>query len=192
MISAAISRRQSFLTLAAGAMVPAAAAARAQPLCASGLVILTVGVLVEAPNRGPFDPERDRLFNTNNIRFQKARAYNAGELAAFPQHSVTAHHFARDMAGKGPLLHDVLAAAAPDAAAKTARLFALDGYAAEIALPDVKSQRWILAMETDDRHLAIGDLGPLFAMRQLGAAEKETEEEEAKWVYALYYIELMP
>jgi len=192
MISTAISRRQSFLTLAAGAMLPAVAPACAEPVSAPGLVILTVGGLIEAPNRGPFDPERDRLFNTNNISFERARAYNAGELAALPKHSVTAHHFGREMAGKGPLLHDVLATAAPDAAAKTARLFALDGYAAEIALPDIKSQRWILAVETDDRPLAIGDLGPLFAMRQLGGAERETEEEEAKWVYALYYIELMP
>ncbi len=192
MISATLSRRRSLLTLAAGAVLPAIAPARAEPACSAGQVILTVGGLVEAPNRGSLDPERDRLFHTNNISFQKARAFSAGSLAALPQHSVTAHHFGREIAGKGPLLHEILAAAAPHAAAKTARLSALDGYAAELALSDVKSQQWIAAMETDGKPHAIGDLGPLFAMRQLGPGERETQEEEAKWVYALYYIEVMP
>ncbi len=192
MISRTLTRRRSFLTFAAGAMAGSIAPARAEPVCAAGLAILTVGALIEAPDREPFDPERDRLFNTNNISFQKARAYSASSLAALPQHSVTAYHFGREMIGKGPRLNDVLESAAPDAAAKTARLSALDGYAAEIALADVKSQQWILATEIDGRPLAIGDLGPLFAMRQLGPGEKKTEEEEAKWVYSLYYIELMP
>ena len=96
------------------------------------------------------------------------------------------------MAASGPLLHDVLAVAAPEAAAKTARLSALDGFAAEIALSDVEGQQWILAMEDNGQGLAIGALGPLYAMRQLGPDEKKTEEEEAKWVHSLYYIELMP
>ncbi|MFY9643098.1 MAG: molybdopterin-dependent oxidoreductase [Rhodomicrobium sp.] len=191
MVCVTLTRRQSFLTLAAGAL-PAIAPARAEPVCADGLVVLTAGGLIEASNRGPFDPGRDRLFNTNNISFQKARSFSAGSLAALPQHSVTAYHFGREMAGKGPLLDDILAAAAPEAAAKTVRLSALDGYAAELALSDVKSRQWILAMETDGKPLSIGDLGPLFAMRQLAPGERETEEEEAKWVYSLYYIEVMP
>lgn len=185
-------RRRSLLGLAAGMMLPSATAARAEEAQAGGLAILTVGGLVGAPNRGSFDPQRDRLFNTNNISFQKAREFSVSSLAPLPEHSVKANHFGRDMAGKGPLLQDILAAAAPDPAAKTARLSALDGYAAEIPLSDVKSQQWILAMEVDGKPVAIGGLGPLFSMRQLPPGEKETEEEEAKWVYALYYIELMP
>ncbi len=193
MISAPILRRRSVLGLAAGAMLPALTPARAaSPACAGWLTILTVGGLVGAPNREPFDPERDRLFNHNNINFQKARAFSAGELAGLPQKTVTANSYGRDMAASGPLLHDVLAVAAPEAAAKTARLSALDGFAAEIALSDVEGQQWILAMEDNGQGLAIGALGPLYAMRQLGPDEKKTEEEEAKWVHSLYYIELMP
>ena len=193
MISAPILRRRSVLGLAAGAMLPALTPARAAgPACAGWLTILTVGGLVGAPNREPFDPERDRLFNHNNINFQKARAFSAGELAGLPQKTVTANSYGRDMAASGPLLHDVLAVAAPEAAAKTARLSALDGFAAEIALSDVEGQQWILAMEDNGQGLAIGALGPLYAMRQLGPDEKKTEEEEAKWVHSLYYIELMP
>ncbi len=193
MISAPILRRRSVLGLAAGAMLPALTPARAAgPACAGWLTILTVGGLVGAPNREPFDPERDRLFNHNNLSFQKARAFSAGELAGLPQKTVTANSYGRDMAASGPLLHDVLAVAAPEAAAKTARLSALDGFAAEIALSDVEGQQWILAMEDNGQGLAIGALGPLYAMRQLGPDEKKTEEEEAKWVHSLYYIELMP
>ncbi len=193
MISAPILRRRSVLGLAAGAMLPALTPARAAgPACAGWLTILTVGGLVGAPNRGPFDPERDRLFNHNNINFQKARAFSAGELAGLPKKTVTANSYGRDMVASGPLLQDVLAVAAPEAAAKTARLSALDGFAAEIALSDVEGQQWILAMEDNGQGLAIGALGPLYAMRQLGPDEKKTEEEEAKWVHSLYYIELMP
>ncbi len=190
MVSMPILRRRSVLGLAAGAMLPTAMPASAAPSCAGWITILTVGGLVGAPNRGPLDPERDRLFNHNNISFQKARAFSAAELAGLPQTAVTANKFGKDMAASGPLLADVLSAVAPGATAKTARLSALDGYAAEIALSDVKDQQWILAMEANGQGFAIGEFGPLFAMRQLPSGEARTEEEDAKWVYALYYIEL--
>lgn len=147
--------------------------------------------MVGAPNRGPLDPDRDRLLNHNNLTFQKARVFTASELAGLPQKTVTANSYGHDMVASGPLLHDVLAAASPEAAAKTARLSALDGYAAEIPLADVAAQQWILAMEDNGQGFAIGQFGPLYAMRQLGPDEKKTEDEEAKWVHSLYYIELV-
>ena len=193
MISAPGLRRRSVLGLAAaGAMLPAFASARAAGTsCAGWLTILTVGGLVGAANRGPFDPERDRFFNHNNLSFQKARTISASQLAGLPQKTVTANNYGHDMAAGGPLLHDVLALAAPEASAKAARLCALDGYAAEIALSDVESQQWILAMEENGQGFAIGQFGPLYAMRQLGPDEKKTEEEEMKWVHSLFYIELI-
>lgn len=192
MISMQVSRRKGLLALAAGAMLPSAAVARAEPVCAGGPLILTVGGLVGAPNRGPLEPERDRLFKTNNIEFQKARSFSANELSSFAQETVSAVNYGLKMVGKGPLLKDVIAAASPEAAAKTARLSALDGYAAEIPLSEVESQRWILATEADARPFMIGDFGPLYAMRQLNPPENKPGEEEAKWVHSLYYIELMP
>jgi len=188
----ALSRRRSLLTFAAGALMPAIASLRAEPACAGRPLILTVGGLVEAPNRGPLDPERDRLFHTNNLSFEKARVFGAAELAGFPPQTVAAVNYGREVLAKGPLLQDVLAAASPAAAAKTARLSALDGYAAEIPLSEVKSQRWILAMEANGQPFAIGDFGPLYAMRALGPGENKTADEEAKWVHSIYYIELMP
>jgi hypothetical protein len=194
MISGPILRRRSVLGLAAGAMLPAAVtpAFAAGPACAGWLRILTVGGLVGAPNRGALDPESDRLFNHYNISFPKARVFSAGELAGLPRKTVTGNSYGRDLVASGPLLQEVLALAAPDATAKTARLTALDGYNIEIALSDIEGQQWILAMEDNGQGFAIGGLGPLYAMRQLGAEEKKTEEEEAKWVHSLFYIELIP
>ncbi|MGO8955277.1 MAG: hypothetical protein ACLPWS_18185 [Rhodomicrobium sp.] len=191
MISMPLSRRRSLFGLAAGAMLPNLAPALAKPACADGLVILTVGGLTGAPNRGALDPKRDRLFDHNNLSFQKARTFNASELLGLPRRTVKAINYGIEMQGRGPLLHDVLAAAKPAATAKTARLSALDGYAADLPLTDVLSQQWILAAEADGQAFAIGNFGPLYAMRQLAPDEKKTEEEEAKWVHSVYYIELM-
>ena len=192
MISTRLSRRQSLLGAAAGAALAPFTPARAAAGAQGGPVILTVGGLVDAANRGPSDPKRDRFFNHNNLSFQKARSFSAGELADLPPQAVNAEFYGTHALTKGPCLQDILSAAQPGGTAKTARLFALDGYAAEIALADIQSQSWVLAMEADGSAFAIGDLGPLFAMRQLGPDEKKTAEEEAKWVHSLYYIELAP
>jgi len=190
MSSMLLSRRRSLTALAAGALLPAIPPARAGTACAEGLAILTVGGLIEAPNRGAFNPERDRFFNHNNLSFNKARSFTAGSLSALPHQTVSAINYGIEMLCKGPLLADVLAAASPSAASKTVRLSALDGYGAELPLADVKSQGWILAMESDGQPFAIGNFGPLYSMRPLAPGEKKTEE-EARWVHSLYYIELM-
>jgi hypothetical protein len=191
MISICLSRRASLAALAAGAALPAFGA-RANPATQGGPIILTIGGLVGASNREPFDAKRDRFFDHNNLSFRAARTYTAGELAGFPQLTVNGEAYGMAIAGKGPRLHDVLEAASPAGTAKIARLSALDGYAAEIALADIQSQQWILAMEAGGRPFALGDFGPLYAMRQLAPTEKKSEEEAAKWVHSLYYIELMP
>ncbi len=85
----------------------------------------------------------------------------------------------------------MLAAAKPASEAKTARLSALDGYAAEIPLATVDKDGWVLAVEAGGNAFGIGDFGPLYTVRPL-AGEKRTDEEDAKWVFSLYYIELMP
>jgi hypothetical protein len=186
-----LSRRSTLFALAAGSIFPALASARAEHACGEGLVILTVGGLAGASNRKPFDANRDRFFDHNNLNFQQARTFSSAELAALPQSTVEAHVYGSGIVAKGPSLREILAAASPLSTAKTARLSALDGYAAEIALDEIQSQRWILATEADGKPFAIGDFGPLYAMRQLPAGEPETEEESNKWVHSLYYIELM-
>ncbi len=192
MNSILLSRRHSLLGLAAGATLPAFPSARANEPCWQGPIILTVGGLIEQPNRQPFLANRDRFFDHNNLSFEKARAFTAGEIAALPREAVRADIYGTEASTRGPRLGDILAAARPSESAKTVRLSALDGYAAELSLADARSQQWILALEMDGQPLALGDFGPLYAMRQLPAGEKKTEEESDKWVHSLYYIELAP
>ncbi len=188
------SRRKSMLRLIGGAIVFSAGdhSHAIDVPCGAGLIVLTVGGLIGAPNRAAFDPVKDRLLQQNNLSFTKARTFNLADLAAFPQHTVSAIAYSsKPSLYRGPRLSDVLFAANPLGSARTVRLSALDGYAAEIALSDVRSQQWILAMEADGKAFSLGDLGPLYAVRQLGSNEKKTDEEEAKWVFGIYYIEVL-
>jgi len=186
-----ITRRHGLFALAA-APFAAAPQARAENETAGGLIVLTIGGLAGASNRAPFDPARDRFFDHNNLSFKNARAFNAADLARLPQRTVTAEVYWGTVSAKGAVLKDVIAAAAPSNTTKIARFYALDGYGADIALGDIQSQDWILASELDGAPLAIGQLGPLYALRQLPPGEKKTEEEGDKWVHSLYYIDLLP
>jgi hypothetical protein len=193
MFSGFVSRRGSLLGLLAGAAaIPLAAPSRGASASGCGLVVLTVGGLVGSPNRPPFDAKRDRFFQHNNLDFKQARAYTFADLQALPQQAASVVEEGREILFKGPRLHDVLAAAKPASDAKTARLSALDGYAAEIPLATVERDGWVLAVEAGGDAFGIGDFGPLYTVRPLAAGEKRTDEEEAKWVFSLYYIELMP
>ncbi|WP_127078436.1 hypothetical protein [Rhodomicrobium lacus] len=189
-----ITRRGTMAALAGGAAAFATQgrSAVAAPAAPAGLVVLTVGGLVGAPNRPPLEQKRDRLFYSNNIDFKEARAFSYGDLLQFSQVIVTS----LDEAGiahvyKGPLLHDVLATALPPVEAKTARFSALDGFAAELSLDTVYSERWVLALEADGNAFDLGGFGPIYLVRELPAGTRRTEEEEARWVFALYYIELL-
>jgi hypothetical protein len=193
MHSRTVTRRGSLIGLAAGAAsLPFAGPSRAAPASGCGLVVLTVGGLVGAPNRKPFDAKRDHFFYHNNLDFKEARAFSLGDLLALPQESVPFREDAAETVYKGPLLHEVFAAAEPLAEARTARLSALDGYATEMALATVLDERWVLALEADGNAFGIGDFGPLYAVRPLPPGQKRTDEEEARWVFSVYYIELMP
>ncbi len=193
MFSGSVSRRRSLLGLLAGAAAaPFAIPAHGASTSNCGLVVLTVGGLVGVPNCPPLDEKRDRFFHHNNLSFEKARAYTFGDLLALPQEAAPVVVEGGEIVFKGPLLRDVLAAAKPLAAAKTARLSALDGYGAEIPLAAVDREGWIVAVEAGGHAFGIGGVGPLYAVRPLGPGQKRTDEEDAKWVFSLYYIELMP
>ena len=192
MFSGSVSRRGSLLgSLAGAAALSFSTPSRGAPASPCGLVVLTVGGLVGSPNRPPFDDKRDRFFQHNNLDFKRARAFTFADLLALPQQSAPVVEESGEIVFSGPRLLDVLAAAQPLGDAKTARLSALDGYAAELSLAAAGKEGWILAVEAGGNAFGIGDFGPLYAVRPLGAREKRSEEEDAKWVFSLYYIELM-
>jgi hypothetical protein len=186
-----LSRRGSLVGLAgAAAALPFSRPANPASASSNGLVVLTVGGLVGAPNRPAFDAAHDRFFDHNNLSFEKARAFSVADLTTLPQQAVLLKRENGQSEYKGPLLRDVLAAANP-VGVKVARVSALDGYAVELTLKEIEAQKWILATEVDGSAFGIGDFGPLYAMRQLASNEEMTQEEGAKWVFSIYYIELL-
>ncbi len=192
MFSGSVSRRGSLVGLFAGAAaIPFATPSRGASAFDCGLVVLTIGGLISVPNRPPFNEKKDRFFQHNNLDFEKARAYTFADLLALPQEVVPVVEESGEIVFKGPRLQEVLAVAKPPSEAKTVRLSALDGYAAEIPLAAVDKEGWVLAVEAGGHAFGIGGVGPLYAVRPLGAGEKRTDEEDSKWVFSLYYIELM-
>ena len=88
----------------------------------------------------------------------------------------------------GPRLADVLDAAA--ATGSTATITAIDGYAAELPIADIKNFDLVLAISEDCRPLGIGDYGPAWVVfpRLDNPALKDRNDDG--WVWAVVAIEL--
>jgi hypothetical protein len=96
---------------------------------------------------------------------------------------------------RGPLLLDVLAlAGAPTAPATRIGLRAVDGYAAAITLAQARAQGWIVATHLDGQPMALGGLGPLWAVYdadrvpEMAAQPLAARFNACPW--ALYHIEV--
>ncbi|MEM7427255.1 MAG: hypothetical protein AAF441_14260 [Pseudomonadota bacterium] len=154
-------------------------------------VILTIAGDIGASNRSGLDAFRDGFLNYHEKTFKAAFQFTRAELAALPQVEIVAHGaseaWTKPVALKGPLLTDVLARAG--AGGKSVTLVALDGYAAELDPAAQSAQKWILAHSMDGKPLSLGGRGPLWLARDTGSG-KASEEELAKWVWSVFYIEV--
>jgi hypothetical protein len=126
--------------------------------------LVTVTGDITRTNRGPYDEARDAYFKHLGIVFTKAAAFDAAMLASMAQRTVRTDF---PKGGKvrsftGPLLADVLAAAG--AAGSTATITAMDGYAAELPIDDIKKFGVILALTESGKPLGIGDTGPAWVI----------------------------
>lgn len=122
--------------------------------------LVTITGNITKTNRGPYDEARDVWFRHLEIKFTKAAAFDAAMLASLKQHTVKTDF---PMGGivrnfTGPLLADVLTAAG--ATGSTATITAIDGYAAELSLAEIKKFGVILAIAEDSKPFGIGDYGP--------------------------------
>jgi len=184
--------RRRFITSLAGlvlsgfAMV-ALAGAQAEVVKPAEAAILTVTGKIANANRGPFDAFRDGVFKVQEKSFEKAFAFDRAMLGRLKQVEITANaeSFPAPVKLKGPLLEDVLALVKPQG--ESFAIYALDGYAWQAELGDIKGRGWILALEADGKPLSIGGRGPLWLAYDTGNI-KITEQEEAKWVWAVYHI----
>lgn len=180
--------RPVFLGLAAALCL--AVSALADEVAPSGPVLLTVSGAVTKPNRGPVDPDYDKLLTFNEVDFDKARAFDAAALNALPQATVQTD-FPKGggiVTFTGPLLADVLAAAG--AAGEKITIQAMDGYAVEIPAKDMLGNGAVVALARDGRPFGIGDFGPtqIVFPRTDRPALKDMPDDW--WIWEIFHIKV--
>lgn len=187
--------KRQFLGTAALAGLSAASTARAAG--PAGPTLLTVSGAIGKPNRGGFDPARDVMMAKQQIRFAHAHAFDYAALAALPAHSIrpTLEYDGRPHTLRGPLLLDVMKAAGASLREDSRLILrAVDGYAAAVTVAQARAQRWIVATTMDGAPMALGGLGPLWALceadrvPELAALPLAARFGGAPW--ALYHIDV--
>lgn len=176
---------------------PRSAAAQNGARNARGPTLLTVSGQIGAGNRGPFDPVLDQLMAKQKVGFTKAQTFDFATLTALPAITIkpTLEYDNKPHALSGPLLSDVMKTCGAQATAKTAYfLRAIDGYAAHIAAAEATRLRFIVATHLDGRPMALGGLGPLWAVydadRFPDMAAKPVPDRFASCPWATYHIEV--
>ena len=189
-------KRQFLGGAMAGGLAAAVLPAGAAPL--AGPALLTVTGAIGKPNRGKRDPVRDQMMFKQKLDFDKAHAFSFAALAALPAITIkpTLEYDARVHTLSGPLLLDVVGAAGakPGENGKLV-LRAVDGYAASVTVAQARAHRYIVATHMDGAPMALGGLGPLWAVYDAdkvpAMAGKPLPERFGSCPWALYHIEVV-
>ncbi|MOA03454.1 hypothetical protein D3C78_1229630 [compost metagenome] len=160
--------------------------------------LLTVSGLIARSNRGPVDPALDQLLVKHGVRFDKAYAFTAEDLRRLPAVHIrtTLEYDAKRHALSGPLLTSVLEqVGVPAASELMLGLRAVDGYVVPLSMADARRYRMIVATEMDAVPLALGGLGPQWAVYEADTLaafkDKPLKERFALCPWGLYSIEVM-
>jgi hypothetical protein len=192
-------KKRDFLARSALLGLLPAAQANAASGHASGPVLLTVSGAITRSNRGPLDPALDQMMAKHGIAFDKAMVFDASQLYRLPAVTIkpTLEYDARVHALSGPLVSTVLESAGVSmASALSIGLRAVDGYNVALSLADVQRYRMVLATHMDGKPLALGGLGPLWAVYEADTLaafkDKPLKERFALCPWGLYHIEVKP
>lgn len=188
--------KREFLSgaLAASALPGPVNAAAVNP---DGPVLLTISGAIKRPNRGALDPALDQMMAKHKLSFTQAHALDFAALARLPARTIrpTLEYDGKPHTLRGPLLPDVLAlAGAPNGKDTHIVLRAVDGFAAAITLRQARSQGFIVATHLDGKPMALGGLGPLWAVYdadkvpEMAALPLAARFGACPW--ALYHIEV--
>ena len=161
--------KRHFLTasLAGAVSMPPWAGAQGSRRALSGPALLTVSGQIGAGNRGPLNPALDRMMAKQKIMFDRAHAFDFAALTAMPAVTIqpTLEYDGMPHVFKGPLLLDVMKACGVKVSEKTVLFVrAVDGYAAQVTAAEVEKYRFIVATHIDGQPIALGGLGPLWAL----------------------------
>lgn len=183
-------------TVATVAM-PSWVAAQGSRKTSSGPTLLTVSGQIGPGNRGPLDPALDRMMAKQKIVFDKAHVFDFAGLTALPAVTIkpTLEYDGKPHSLKGPLLLDVMNACGVKVSEKTMFfLRAVDGYAAQVSAAEVGKYRFIVATHLDGQPMALGGLGPLWAVydadRFPDMAAKPLSARFGSCPWANYHIEV--
>jgi hypothetical protein len=189
-------KRDFFAAAATAAALPLATSAQAKP-APHGPVLLTVGGLVGHSNRPALDPVLEQMMAKHGVKFSKAFAFDAQQLRALPAVTLqpTLEYDAKPHQLSGPLLSTVLAAAGVDLKAELRLgLRAVDGYNVNITVAQVQAYRMIVATHLDGQPMALGGLGPQWAvyepMQIPEFKDKPLKERFGLCPWGLYYIDV--
>nr|WP_240162440.1 molybdopterin-dependent oxidoreductase [Glaciimonas sp. PAMC28666] len=165
---------------------------------AAGPTLLTISGAIGKGNRGALDPALDQMMHKQNIQFDKAHVFNFATLTALPAVEIkpTLEYDAKVHTLRGPLLVDVIAAATDRVLPENTavKLRAVDGYVIQVPLADLRKYRFIVATHLDAQPIALGGLGPLWAVYDADRfPEMMSRPLSARFSlcpWALYYIAL--
>ena len=191
-----MNKRHFLGTATLASLFPAVAASAAdKPRRGPGL--LTVSGVIDKSNRGPVDPALDQLFIKHKVRFDKAYVFDAAALRRLPVVAIrpTLEYDAKPHSLAGPLLTIVLEAAGVATSGDfMLSLRAVDGYAVPLSMADIRRYRMIVATEIDGSPLALGGLGPQWAVydadRLAGIKDKPLKERFAPCPWGMFSIEV--
>jgi len=156
--------------------------------------LLTVTGAIGKTNRGPFDPVVDQMMGKQKITFDKAFTFDFATLAALPLVTITPtlEYDNKRHTLRGPRLADVLKAVQVSPNATKLAMRAVDGYSPAISIADARKYRFIVALYLDGKPMALGGLGPLWALydadRFPDMAAKPVDQRFALCPWALYHI----
>lgn len=179
----------------ASSALPAIAAPA--PASSSGPALLTLTGAIGRSNRSPLDPVRDQMMFKQKLAFTRAFALDFAAIAAMPARTIrpTLEYDGRPHTLRGPLLVDVVALAGARPGDNDKLLLrAVDGYAAAVPMGQLRAWKFIVATHLDGRPMALGGLGPLWAVydadRVPDMAARPVGERFGACPWALYHIEV--
>ncbi|WP_077001186.1 molybdopterin-dependent oxidoreductase [Variovorax sp. KK3] len=193
-----MNKRHFLGTAAIASLAPYVGAQAADPV-RKGPGLMTISGAIGKTNRGPLDPALDQLLVKHGVKFDKAFVVDAEALRGLPAVRIkpTLEYDAKPHVLSGPLLTGVLElAGVPTSGDVLLAMRAVDGYVVPVKIADARNYKMIVATEIDGAPLALGGLGPQWAVYEADTLtafkDKPLKERFALCPWGLYSIEVTP